>query len=362
MLKKKSCPGHHFQTCRSLQVGRHETNEDKKEIRLMSDCNKKISSFTGLCGKDKPPSSHSLTPKKRRQQHNDCRTDSDSECSSVSSGCSSDTSSPPSPAVIIRNKKQQTQKILPQLPTSPVHQMMNRPGRRGRPLGLDENEQSFPSTIHDGLVRILCDGPATKKVIKRYLKASSRHHSDTSSDYEKLLDEGGCFRDTIVEEKSNSSVHTFKKAVSHGKYHKRFCCWHVDPKHPKYQSHCCNLCKKDKKKQTNCYCTCNVARWMCYDCFCDHIVSVAKKVGANRSTTDAAAHRLLTAPNHSRTYDEQTDCWIKTNKDKYQKYNCHTCKNCRIRTYCSCQPGVWMCPGCHQKHVLAFCTNNSFPT
>ena len=120
--------------------------------------------------------------------------------------------------------------------------------------------------------------------------------------------------------------------------------------------------KKTKKKRTNCYCTCNVARWMCYDCFCDHIVSVAKKVGANRSTTDAAAHRLLTAPNHSRTYDEQTDCWIKTNKDKYQKYNCHTCKNCRIRTYCSCQPGVWMCPGCHQKHVLAFCTNNSFPT
>ena len=128
MLKKKSCTGHHLQTCRSHQGGRHETNEDKKEIWFMSDCDNKISSFTGLCGKDKPPSSHPLTPKKQRQQHNDCQTDSDSDCSSVSSGCSSDTSSPPSPAVIVRTKKQPTPKLLPQLPTLPVIQMMKRSG------------------------------------------------------------------------------------------------------------------------------------------------------------------------------------------------------------------------------------------
>ena len=247
----------------------------------MSDCDNKTSSFIGLCGKDQPPSSHPLKQKKQRQQHNDCQTDGDSDCSSVSSGCSSDTSSPPSPPVIVRNEKQQIPKLLPQLPTSPVIRTMKRPGRRGRPLSLDEDEESFPSTIHDGLVRILCDGPATKKVIKRHFKACSRHLADPSLDYEKLLEEGGCFRDTLVEEKSHPSVHTFKKAVSHGKYHKRFCCWQVDPKHPKCQSHCCNLCKTEKKKQTNCCCSCNVARWMCYNCFCDHIVSVAKKVDAN---------------------------------------------------------------------------------
>ena len=66
---------------------------------------------------------------------------------------------------------------------------------------------------------------------------------------------------------------------------------------------------------------------MCCSCFYDHIVSVAKKVNANQSTTNAAAHQLLTAPNHARTHDKQTHCWIKTNKDKHQKCNCHTCKN-----------------------------------
>ena len=65
MLKKKPGPQQNLQTCQSHQGCRCETNEDKEEFWFMSDFDDKTSSFIGVCGKDKPPSSHPLTPKNK---------------------------------------------------------------------------------------------------------------------------------------------------------------------------------------------------------------------------------------------------------------------------------------------------------
>jgi hypothetical protein len=64
------------------------------------------------------------------------------------------------------------------------------------------------------------------------------------------------------------------------------------------------------------------------------------------------AHELLNAPNHARKYEMGE--WICSSKSKYQQFICQFNKCCRrkIRTFCTCTPGMWMCGKCHVQHVL----------
>ena len=61
-------------------------------------------------------------------------------------------------------------------------------------------------------------------------------------------------------------------------------------------------------------------------------------------------HRLMTASIHMRRY--QNWRWICTEKLAYQKYNCIFKCEKKIRTYCVCAPGVWICSDCNVQHVL----------
>jgi hypothetical protein len=62
-------------------------------------------------------------------------------------------------------------------------------------------------------------------------------------------------------------------------------------------------------------------------------------------------HTLCRAPAHAQLYRNRQ--WHTSALQRYQQHNCSTptCPN-RIRTYCACAIGVWMCGTCHVAHVL----------
>ena len=67
-----------------------------------------------------------------------------------------------------------------------------------------------------------------------------------------------------------------------------------------------------------------------------------------------AVHQLMKAPPHAKKYARGR--WVCTAKLHYQNYPC-TFKNCgdppkRVKTYCSCHIGKWICQYCHAAHVL----------
>ena len=61
-------------------------------------------------------------------------------------------------------------------------------------------------------------------------------------------------------------------------------------------------------------------------------------------------HSLLMAPKHARNYKNRR--WICDAKCAYQQYRCSMHCGKRIRTFCACSPGVWICTACHVNHVL----------
>ena len=67
-----------------------------------------------------------------------------------------------------------------------------------------------------------------------------------------------------------------------------------------------------------------------------------------------AVHQLMKAPPHATKYARGR--WVCTAKLRYQNYPC-TFKNCgnppkRVKTYCSCHIGKWICQYCHAAHVV----------
>ena len=63
-------------------------------------------------------------------------------------------------------------------------------------------------------------------------------------------------------------------------------------------------------------------------------------------------HELISAPKHA-VFDVEANKWIANQlKQKYQKYSCTICKIKKIRTYCKCNVGVWMCHSCHVRHCV----------
>ena len=67
-------------------------------------------------------------------------------------------------------------------------------------------------------------------------------------------------------------------------------------------------------------------------------------------------HKLETAPKFAIKFEGEIDGelkWKKSPKNQiYPQRTCQTfgCKS-RIRTFCSCSPGIWKCAGCHHVHV-----------
>jgi hypothetical protein len=62
-----------------------------------------------------------------------------------------------------------------------------------------------------------------------------------------------------------------------------------------------------------------------------------------------SVHRLLTAPKKAKKYQNRQ--WVCTAARDYQQYKCtHGCGR-KIRTYCACTPGRWVCYQCYPEHV-----------
>lgn len=62
-------------------------------------------------------------------------------------------------------------------------------------------------------------------------------------------------------------------------------------------------------------------------------------------------HEKRSARQHGKSFSARK--WILTAKDRYQKYTCRgaDCTK-RIRTYCSCDIGHWLCDSCWTKHIV----------
>lgn len=61
-------------------------------------------------------------------------------------------------------------------------------------------------------------------------------------------------------------------------------------------------------------------------------------------------HMLSMAPKHARKFQNRR--WVCDAKRPYQQYMCSTHCGKKIRTFCRCSPGVWICQECHVNHVL----------
>ena len=60
-------------------------------------------------------------------------------------------------------------------------------------------------------------------------------------------------------------------------------------------------------------------------------------------------HRILTAPKHAKKYQRRR--WECTAAAPYQQYKCRGGCNKKVRTYCACSPGVWLCFNCFPQHI-----------
>ena len=62
-----------------------------------------------------------------------------------------------------------------------------------------------------------------------------------------------------------------------------------------------------------------------------------------------SVHRMQVAPNHAKVYPNQQ--WVCTAVARHQQYRCTNDCGKKIRTYCACSPGTWVCYQCFPDHV-----------
>ena len=270
---------------------------------------------------------------------------------------SSDTSSPPSPVIVFR-----TESSSP--PTSEPPKKKHC-GRRGSSIDLGEEEALMPSVLDCNTKRRCnqrCRGfsKVVKNALKLSLKEFNNPHSHITAEWmENEMEHHRVFKDKLTKELSDPTTHHHQTAPPHAKHHASSCLWHIDDKQCRTNKFVCHMCSKCKNRTRN-HCSCAVASWLCHQCHCDHMVRVSGKKDKNQENTDAHDHKMQTAPHFARSHDQSRNLWILNNKCKYQRYTCKRCnsnqKKNLTRNCCSCQPGVWMCPDCHIKHVLAACT------
>ena len=68
-------------------------------------------------------------------------------------------------------------------------------------------------------------------------------------------------------------------------------------------------------------------------------------------------HKLQRCPPHAKKFEYGK--WTCTAEFKYQQYRCKRvgCKK-KIRTFCSCSPGVWICNDCFPIHICEVVTSD----
>jgi len=62
-----------------------------------------------------------------------------------------------------------------------------------------------------------------------------------------------------------------------------------------------------------------------------------------------SVHRMQVAPNHAKNYRNRQ--WVCTAVARHQQYKCTYGCGKKIRTYCACSPGTWVCYQCFPDHV-----------
>ena len=62
-----------------------------------------------------------------------------------------------------------------------------------------------------------------------------------------------------------------------------------------------------------------------------------------------SVHRMQVAPNHAKVYPNWQ--WVCTAVARHQQYRCTYGCGKKIRTYCACSPGTWVCYQCFLDHV-----------
>ena len=69
-----------------------------------------------------------------------------------------------------------------------------------------------------------------------------------------------------------------------------------------------------------------------------------------RSKRKRICHKLSSAPKFAKRFCDQN--WVLGNKQAYQQYLCRTpkCPN-KVRTYCDCSVGEWLCKFCFVDHI-----------
>jgi len=68
-----------------------------------------------------------------------------------------------------------------------------------------------------------------------------------------------------------------------------------------------------------------------------------------REVGEQTIHVLMTAPPHAKKFRYQR--WDCSAAAAYQQYACGERCGKKIRTYCACNPGAWLCYNCFPKHV-----------
>ena len=97
----------------------------------------------------------------------------------------------------------------------------------------------------------------------------------------------------------------------------------------------------------------NLAYQFIYNPYYKEITDVCIRVSKRRRMDDK--HDLETAPKFAMKFEGEVDGelkWKKSLKQEYPQRLCATsgCKK-RVRTFCTCSPGVWLCKKCHHSHV-----------
>ena len=92
--------------------------------------------------------------------------------------------------------------------------------------------------------------------------------------------------------------------------------------------------------------------------YIEETIAVEKNVNKKRKSRRMIAkqeHCMETAPFFAQNF--VAGKWICTSPSQYAKHRCKT-KNCqkRVRTYCACSVGVWMCKDCFGNHCAAEAT------
>jgi hypothetical protein len=76
---------------------------------------------------------------------------------------------------------------------------------------------------------------------------------------------------------------------------------------------------------------------------------IAAEESAAGLESNTSVHKLMTAPNLAKLYRNRQ--WTCALVAKHQQYKCTYGCGKKIRTYCACTPGRWVCYQCFPDHV-----------